>query len=119
MAAPGALLSPGLLPHARFASRAPARRRRAGPRLRQLAARPRHGGPGRARRDGAARALLAVAVLSEAGSGLLPADWAVLAAYLCAIVALGLYVGRRTRSVSDFFLAGREMRWWAAGLSVM
>jgi SSS family transporter len=56
-----------------------------------------------------------VAVLS----GLLPADWVVLAAYVAAIVAFGVWVGRRTKNVSDFFLAGREMRWWAAGLSVM
>jgi Na+/proline symporter len=56
-----------------------------------------------------------VAVLS----GLLPADWVVLASYVAAIVAFGVWVGRRTKNVSDFFLAGREMRWWAAGLSVM
>jgi Na+/proline symporter len=56
-----------------------------------------------------------VAVLS----GLLPADWVVLATYVVAIVAFGVWVGRRTKDVSDFFLAGREMRWWAAGLSVM
>jgi len=56
-----------------------------------------------------------VAVLTA----LLPADWAVLAAYLALIVGFGVWVGRRTRDVSDFFLAGREMRWWAAGLSVM
>jgi Na+/proline symporter len=56
-----------------------------------------------------------VAVLS----GLLPADWVVLAAYISLIVTFGVWVGRRTRNVSDFFLAGREMRWWAAGLSVM
>ena len=30
-----------------------------------------------------------------------------------------MWVGRRTRDVSDFFLAGRQMPWWAAGLSVM
>jgi Na+/proline symporter len=60
-----------------------------------------------------------VAVLSAPPDTLLPADWAVLAAYVSAIVALGVWVGRRTRNVSDFFLAGREMRWWAAGLSVM
>jgi SSS family transporter len=59
-----------------------------------------------------------VAVLTPA-SGLAPADWAVLFAYVCGIVAFGVWVGRRTRTVSDFFLAGREMRWWAAGLSVM
>jgi SSS family transporter len=60
-----------------------------------------------------------VAVLTPAASGLAPADWAVLVAYICGIVAFGVWVGRRTRDVSDFFLAGRQMRWWAAGLSVM
>jgi Na+/proline symporter len=60
-----------------------------------------------------------VAVLSPAAAVLAPADWVVLCAYVCGIVAFGVWVGRRTRSVSDFFLAGREMRWWAAGLSVM
>jgi len=60
-----------------------------------------------------------VAVLSPVASGLAPADWVVLFAYVSGIVAFGVWVGRRTRNVSDFFLAGREMRWWAAGLSVM
>jgi Na+/proline symporter len=50
---------------------------------------------------------------------LTPTDWAVLAVYLAAIVAFGLWMGRGNRRVDDFFLAGREMRWWAAGLSVM
>jgi len=57
-----------------------------------------------------------VAVLSQ---GLASADWVVLAAYVVAIVAFGLWVGRGTRGTLDFFLAGRQMRWWAAGLSVM
>ena len=48
-----------------------------------------------------------------------PLDWAVLAAYLIAIVAFGWWVGRNNRKVDDFFLAGREMPWWAVGLSVM
>jgi solute:Na+ symporter, SSS family len=60
-----------------------------------------------------------VALLNGPGAQLAGADWVVLAAYLCAIVAFGVFVGRRTRDVKDFFLAGREMRWWAAGLSVM
>jgi Na+/proline symporter len=51
--------------------------------------------------------------------GLTNADWVVLALYVVAIVAFGLWVGRGTRGTLDFFLAGREMRWWAAGLSVM
>ena len=60
-----------------------------------------------------------MALLSPASATLTPADWAVLATYVVGIVAFGLFVGRRTRGIEDFFLAGREMRWWAAGLSVM
>ena len=50
---------------------------------------------------------------------LAPADWVVLVVYLVAIVSFGVWMGRGNRRVDDFFLAGREMRWWAAGLSVM
>jgi SSS family solute:Na+ symporter len=46
-------------------------------------------------------------------------DWAVLLGYLAAIVSFGLWVGRGNRRIDDFFLAGRGMRWWAVGLSVM
>src|SRR5512139_12445 len=95
------------------AARAP---RRSGALLRYVAGHLHRGRRLRARRDGPAGALLAVAVLSQ---GLATADWLVLAAYVVAIVAFGLWVGRGTRGVDDFFLAGRQMRWWAAGLSVM
>ena len=57
-----------------------------------------------------------MAVLSPV---LAPADWLVLAVYVVGIVAFGMWVGRGTRGILDFFLAGREMPWWAAGLSVM
>jgi Na+/proline symporter len=60
-----------------------------------------------------------VAVLSDRTLGLAAADWVVLFAYVAGIVAFGVWVGRRTRNVTDYYLAGREMRWWAAGLSVM
>ena len=46
-------------------------------------------------------------------------DWIVLAAYLVAIVGVGVWAGRGNKKIDDFFLAGREMRWWAVGLSVM
>ena len=46
-------------------------------------------------------------------------DWAVLVAYLVAVVAFGVWTGRGNRRLEDFFLAGRQMRWWAVGLSVM
>ena len=57
--------------------------------------------------------------MSADAIALTTADWTVLAVYLAAIVAFGLWMGRGNRRVDDFFLAGREMRWWAAGLSVM
>lgn len=60
-----------------------------------------------------------MAVLSPSVSVLAPADWVVLVVYVVGIVAFGVWVGRGTRGINDFFLAGREMRWWAAGLSVM
>jgi Na+/proline symporter len=60
-----------------------------------------------------------VAVLTGSVGVLAPLDWVVLAAYVTGIVAFGVWVGRGTKNVTDFFLAGREMRWWAAGLSVM
>jgi len=46
-------------------------------------------------------------------------DWAVLVIYLVGIVAYGVFMGRGNRKIDDFFLAGRQMRWWAVGLSVM
>ena len=46
-------------------------------------------------------------------------DWAVLVVYIVAIVAFGLWSGRGNVKIDDFFLAGRQMRWWAVGLSVM
>ena len=46
-------------------------------------------------------------------------DWVVLGVYMVAIVAFGIWAGRGNTKMDDFFLAGRQMRWWAVGLSVM
>src|SRR5688572_30690457 len=46
-------------------------------------------------------------------------DWVVLGVYMVAIVAWGIWAGRGNKKMDDFFLAGRQMRWWAVGLSVM
>ena len=48
-----------------------------------------------------------------------PRDWAVLLTYLTSIVSFGIWAGRGNRKLADFALAGRQMRWWAVGLSVM
>ena len=46
-------------------------------------------------------------------------DYAMLALYLIGTMGLGVYLGRRIRSGSDFFLAGRTLPWWAIGMSLV
>jgi len=46
-------------------------------------------------------------------------DWVSLVLTLAALVGYGLYRSRGSKSVSDFFLAGRSMPWYAMGLSIM
>ena len=48
-----------------------------------------------------------------------PADWAVLCATLTAIVAYGMWKGRRQDRLAQYLLADREMRWYTVALSVM
>lgn len=38
--------------------------------------------------------------------------------YLVSLVFMGLYLSRCGKSTDDFFLAGRRITWWAAGLSI-
>jgi solute:Na+ symporter, SSS family len=45
-------------------------------------------------------------------------NYTVLIAYLALLVAMGFYFARREKTTSDFFLAGRRIPWWAAGLSI-
>ena len=46
-------------------------------------------------------------------------DWAVLIASLVAIIGYGLYRSRGSKTVASYLLAGRTMRWWVIGLSIM
>ncbi|MEK7401640.1 MAG: sodium:solute symporter [Gemmatimonadota bacterium] len=46
-------------------------------------------------------------------------DIAVIATYLAGTTALGLWVGRRQRDAKDYFVAGRDIPWWAVMFSVV
>jgi SSS family transporter len=48
-----------------------------------------------------------------------PFDWIVVVGYVVWIVYDGLRRSRGTDKVEGYFLAGRSLPWWAAGLSVM
>ena len=46
-------------------------------------------------------------------------DGAIVVTYFAGITAVGLYLGRRDRSLSDFALAGRRVPWWAVMASII
>ncbi len=48
-----------------------------------------------------------------------PLDWLVIAGYLTALTAVGIYHSRRQHDLKDYFLAGRSMGWIPIGLSLM
>jgi len=62
------------------------------------------------------KVLAAEPVAGEAGFR--PLDYGALTVYLGALLLMGFYFARRGRSTEDFFLAGRRIPWWAAGLSI-
>src|SRR6267143_5205254 len=43
----------------------------------------------------------------------------VLIAYVVAITAFGMWLGRRRRSVRDYFLGGRSVPWWAIATCIV
>src|SRR5512143_953298 len=60
--------------------------------------------------------LLAVAGSSSLLS-LSPIDLVIIAIYFVVVLGIGFYLKRYTRTGDDFFLAGRQMTAWVAGLS--
>jgi SSS family solute:Na+ symporter len=62
--------------------------------------------------------LLFLAVPAKASlTHLAPLDIVILAVYFCVVVFIGFYVKGSTNTSEEFFLAGREMTAWIAGLS--
>ena len=45
-------------------------------------------------------------------------DYVSLFGYLALLVGMGIYFARREKSTEQFFLAGRKVPWWAAGISL-
>lgn len=46
-------------------------------------------------------------------------DAAIILVYFAAISAIGLYMGRREKSLKDFALGGRQIPWWAVMASII
>lgn len=49
---------------------------------------------------------------------LIAIDYVVLALYFALIFAIGWYHSRKERTTKDYFLAGRDVAWWAIGASL-
>lgn len=45
-------------------------------------------------------------------------NWGFLAAYLVGMLWMGFYFAKRGKATQDYFLAGRRIPWWAAGISI-
>src|SRR5271169_6009150 len=60
--------------------------------------------------------------LAKAGERLIllhPVDMAIIAIYFLMVLGIGFYLKNYTKTGEDFFLAGREMTAWVAGLSFL
>jgi len=62
---------------------------------------------------------LFAATTSPLGFPLHPVDVAIVAIYLLAMLAIGVWVGRGQRSTVDYFLGDRSLPWWAVLLSIV
>src|SRR5437868_14150571 len=51
--------------------------------------------------------------------GLNRLDFAIIALYLAGITLFGLRFRKKQRTLRDYFLAGRDIPWWAIGLSIV
>ncbi len=46
-------------------------------------------------------------------------DWGVVSLYVAAMIGMSVYLGRSQRNQEDYYVGGRDMPWWAVGLSTM
>ena len=53
-------------------------------------------------------------------SALSPLDWLIVLAYLLISIGIGIYFTKRaSRSMSDYFVSGRDLSWWIIGTSMV
>lgn len=46
-------------------------------------------------------------------------DWTVIGVFLCLLVGMSIYVGRGQTGQDDYYVGGRNLSWWAVGISTM
>lgn len=58
-------------------------------------------------------------VFAAATNPLTLLDYVVIALYLTGTIVMGVVIGMRMKTGSDFFLGGRRLPWWAIGMSLV
>ncbi|MGE0133192.1 MAG: sodium:solute symporter [Blastocatellales bacterium] len=61
---------------------------------------------------------LPLPLLQSGAARLVTIDYVVLALYFLVIFAIGWYFSRKERTTTDYFLASRDVAWWAIGASL-
>ena len=56
--------------------------------------------------------------LAESERNFGSANWVVLILYMGVLIGIGVFFSRRNKSAEDYFVAGKRVVWWAAGLSI-
>lgn len=46
-------------------------------------------------------------------------DWSIIIVFFAAVISLGLYKSRAEKTSEDYFLAGRGLKWWLIGVSLI
>lgn len=46
-------------------------------------------------------------------------DWTLVIGYIAAMIAFSIYLGRGQTNQADYYLGGRDLPWWAVGISTM
>ena len=46
-------------------------------------------------------------------------DWIIISVYMAVLLGIALYLNRHHHTISDYYLAGRRIKWWQSGFSVM
>ena len=48
-----------------------------------------------------------------------PIDWGIIIMYLLGMVVLSVYLGQGQEDQDDYYVGGRNLPWWAIGISTM
>lgn len=46
-------------------------------------------------------------------------DWIIIAVYIAALVAMSIWLGQGQENDEDYYVGGRDLPWWAVGISTM